>query len=201
MRSLRIWWHQRYLARFRSRGSSANNHVIAEAAGQLIASLAFDWFEESEKWGTEARALLEEEIAKNTFDSGVNREMAFEYHGFVAELGLLAALEADRANRPLDEHTWQALCRMVDVIAATVDAKFQPPRQGDGDDGKALVLGPTVTIDGKACLLLGASCSGPWPGGPLAHLMSAARSWHLSGGITMCSLDRRGDLVTSRTPA
>jgi hypothetical protein len=159
-----IWWHQRYLARFRSRGSSANNHVIAEAAAQLIASLAFDWFEESEKWSTEARALLEEEIAKNTFDSGVNREMAFEYHGFVAELGLLAALEADRANRPLDEQTWQSLCRMLDVIAATVDAKFQPPRQGDGDDGKALVLGPDSHNRWQGLLALGGQLFGalPW---------------------------------------
>jgi hypothetical protein len=32
-----IWWHQTYLSRFRSRGSSANNHVVAEAAGQLVA--------------------------------------------------------------------------------------------------------------------------------------------------------------------
>ncbi len=39
-----IRWHQQYLAGFRSRGSSANNHVIAEAAGQLVASCAFPWF-------------------------------------------------------------------------------------------------------------------------------------------------------------
>ncbi len=39
-----IYWHQRYLAAFRSRGSSANNHVIAEAAGQLVAACAFPWF-------------------------------------------------------------------------------------------------------------------------------------------------------------
>ncbi len=37
-----IWWHQHYLASFRSRGSSANNHVIAEAAGLLVGALAFD---------------------------------------------------------------------------------------------------------------------------------------------------------------
>ncbi len=39
-----IRWHQEYLAAFESRGSSANNHVIAEAAGQLAASCAFPWF-------------------------------------------------------------------------------------------------------------------------------------------------------------
>src|SRR5699024_5122650 len=34
--------HQRWLAAFASFGSSANNHVIAEAAGQLVAACAFD---------------------------------------------------------------------------------------------------------------------------------------------------------------
>ena len=34
-----IRWHQEFLAGFRSRGSSANNHVIAEAAGQLVGEL------------------------------------------------------------------------------------------------------------------------------------------------------------------
>ena len=42
-----IRWHQEYLAAFESKGSSANNHVIAEAAGQLAASCAFPWFPES----------------------------------------------------------------------------------------------------------------------------------------------------------
>ena len=53
-----IWWHQRYLAAFRSRGSSANNHVVAEAAGQLVAALAFPWFPESQKWADASAALL-----------------------------------------------------------------------------------------------------------------------------------------------
>ncbi len=42
-----VRWHQQYLAAFESRGSSANNHLIAEAAGQLAASCAFPWFGES----------------------------------------------------------------------------------------------------------------------------------------------------------
>jgi hypothetical protein len=162
-----IWWHQRYLARFRSRGSSANNHVIAEAAGQLIAGLAFAWFDESEKWAGAAGALLEKELANNTFATGVNREMAFEYHGFVAELGLLAAVEADRAGQSLGDQTWQVLCRMLDVVAATVDTKLHPPRQGDGDDGKGLVLGPSTGNRWASLLGIGAEIFGAapwWPG-------------------------------------
>ncbi len=50
-----IRWHQQYLAAFESRGSSANNHVIAEAAGQLAASCAFPWFAESGRWRRDSR--------------------------------------------------------------------------------------------------------------------------------------------------
>lgn len=161
-----IWWHQSYLAGFRSRGSSANNHVIAEAAGQLVAALAFDWFVESPRWAARAAAVLEGELAKNTFPSGVNREMATDYHGFVAELGLVAAAEADRAGRPLNSDTWQLLCRMLDVVAALVDVRLQAPRQGDGDDGRALVLGPPDANRWGGLLALGETVFGApdwWP--------------------------------------
>ena len=161
-----IWWHQRYLSGFRSRGSSANNHVIAEAAGQLVAALAFPWFEESDRWAARAAELLEAELERNTFPSGVNREMAFEYHGFVAELGLVAAAEADFAGAPLSEGTWELLCRMLDVGAATLDVELRAPRQGDGDDGKALLLGTPDDNRWKGLLALGAAVFGApawWP--------------------------------------
>ena len=135
-----IWWHQQYLANFRSRGSSANNHVIAEAAGLLVSALAFDWFAESPGWRDDAARILEEELERNTFQSGVNREMAFDYHGFVLELGVVAAVEAEWARHPLSDELWALLARMFDVIAATVDVTLRAPRYGDGDDGRALVL-------------------------------------------------------------
>ena len=55
-----IHWHQQYLAAFPSRGSSANNHVIAESAGQLVASCAFPWFPDSERWRKKSRACWNE---------------------------------------------------------------------------------------------------------------------------------------------
>ena len=150
-----IWWHQHYLASFRSRGSSANNHVIAEAAGLLVAALAFDWFAESSRWSEEAMGVLEQELATNTFPSGVNREMAFEYHGFVTELAVVSAVEADWAGRPLSSDTWALLYRMLNVVAATVDVSLRGPRQGDGDDGKALVLDPPTAERWPGLLAIG----------------------------------------------
>ena len=55
-----IYWHQRYLAAFRSRGSSANNHVIAEAAGQLVAQLRVRLVRQSPRWRDAAARLLEQ---------------------------------------------------------------------------------------------------------------------------------------------
>ena len=135
-----IRWHQQYLAAFRSRGSSANNHVIAEAAGQLMASCAFPWFPQSERWRRTSARLLERELIRNTFPSGVGRELASDYQCFVAELGLLAAVEADAAGHPLSAATWRRLCAMVDSAAAQVDQRLRPPRQGDSDEGRAFLL-------------------------------------------------------------
>ncbi|WP_202868175.1 heparinase II/III family protein [Kribbella sindirgiensis] len=164
-----IYWHQRYLAAFRSHGSSANNHVIAEAAGQLVGACAFPWFTKSAHWRADAAALLEKELDANTFPSGVNRELATDYHRFVSELGLYAALEADLAGHPLSPQTWALLTRTVDVAAAIVDTSLRPPRQGDDDEGMALVLDPPDISNWSAYLSLGAAVVGAapwWPSSP-----------------------------------
>ncbi|TNC28803.1 alginate lyase family protein [Amycolatopsis alkalitolerans] len=135
-----IWHHQRWLAAFPSRGSSANNHVIAESAGQLAASCAFGWFPESTMWRARATDSLDEHLARNTFDSGLNRELATEYHGLVLELGLAAAAEAEAAGTPVPDSTWRILLRMTDALASIVDDKLRPPRQGDADDGYGLIV-------------------------------------------------------------
>ena len=93
--------HQEWLARLPSHGSSANNHLVAEAAGQFAAGCAFPWFPESSAWREAAASSLRRELVRQTFASGLNRELATEYHGFVLELGLAAALEGELAGHPL----------------------------------------------------------------------------------------------------
>jgi hypothetical protein len=132
--------HQRYLELLPSHGSSANNHVIAEAAGQFAASCAFPWFPTSDRWREDASATLRRELDLQTFPSGLNRELATGYHGFVLELGLAAALEGEVAGHPLDARAWGVLRRMTDALAAVVDVGLRPPRQGDDDEGAGLLL-------------------------------------------------------------
>lgn len=135
-----IWHHQRWLAAFPSRGSSANNHVIAEAAGQFAAACAFGWFPSSARWRADALRSLERHLRANTFGSGLNRELATEYHGLVLELGLAAVAEADAAGVPVPAPVRLVLLRMTDALAAVVDNRLRPPRQGDADDGHGLIV-------------------------------------------------------------
>lgn len=161
-----IRWHQEYLAAFRSRGSSANNHVVAEEVGRLVAACAFPWFEESDQWRADAAVQLEHELAANTFPSGVNREQATDYHRFVAELGLVALVEADSAGHPLGERTRSLLAASLDAAASMLDVAGRPPRQGDGDEGRALVLDDPETDPWAVLLSEGAAVLGPAPWWP-----------------------------------
>jgi hypothetical protein len=165
-----IAWHQEFLSAFPSRGSSANNHIVAEAAGRLVAACAFPWYGRSGQWRRSAAGLLERELAANTFDDGLNRELATDYHRFVLELGLVAAVEADAGDVALSTATWERLARMLDAGAAILDASGRPPRQGDGDEGRALVIDDPERDPWATALATGAALLGTpdwWP--PMAN--------------------------------
>ncbi|MET9668263.1 alginate lyase family protein [Streptomyces sp. NPDC006475] len=161
-----IWHHQRWLAAFPSRGSSANNHIIAEAAGQFAAACAFGWFPSSARWRAGALRSLERHLHDNTFASGLNRELATEYHGLVLELGLAATAEADAAGVPLPASIRRVLQRMTDALAAVVDSRLRPPRQGDADDGHGLIVDGAGTDRWASLLATGDAVFGRlawWP--------------------------------------
>jgi hypothetical protein len=158
--------HQEYLARLRSHGSSANNHIIAEAAGQFAACCAFPCFAETPAWREDAAATLRREADLQTFESGLNRELASSYHVFVLELLLAAAVEGEAAGCPLGAGIWHRICAMIDALAAIVDVRGRPPRQGDGDHGRGPLLDHPDADPCASLLATGAALFGAcdwWP--------------------------------------
>ena len=176
--------HQEFLARLRSHGSSANNPIVAEAAGQFAACGAFPYFAETRQWREDAAAVLRREAQLQTFESGLNRELATSYHIFVLELLLAAAVEGEAAGYPLGAELWQRICAMVDALAATLDARGRPPRQGDGDHGRGLLLDHPDENPCPALLATGTALFGArpwWPHQDAADLRTLL--WrHLAGG-------------------
>ncbi len=176
--------HQDYLARLRSHGSSANNHVIAEEAGQFAACCAFPFFPESHDWRTHAAAVLRREARLQTFESGLNRELATSYHILVLELFLAAAVEGEASGHPLGSDFWHRICEMTDALAAVIDVRGRPPRQGDGDQGRGLVLDDPDANPCTSLLASGASFFGArdwWPAGAVKPDLRSLLWRHLAG--------------------
>ncbi len=162
-----LYGHSRYLSAFHSTGSSANNHVIAEWAGLFAAATAFPWFAESATWAATARAGLAREADAQTHPDGWNREQASGYHLFVAELLLAAALPARLAGTPAPA-VELVLSRMIDALAASLDGAGQPPRFGDADDARGLLVDAAGTTASASLLDAGRALFGADPWWPTA---------------------------------
>lgn len=124
-----------------SRGSSANNHLIGEAAGVYIASCYFDGFPSAAQWQLDSKAVLEREIIAQTYSDGCTREHAFGYQFFVIQFFMLCLhagkQTGDSFSRAFRDRLGQ-MYRFVDEISHDTG---RPPNMGDADDGYVLDLG------------------------------------------------------------
>lgn len=146
------------IARKYSRGSSANNHLIGEAAGVFIVTTMMPCLPQAESRSGQSRALLEHAILEQTQDDGGSAEHAFGYHMFAFEFFLIAALVARRSGHDFSHAYWTRLTRMLEFADAICEAG-PPPLFGDYDDGFVLDLGER-SPDPHPLLALGAAACG-----------------------------------------
>ncbi len=124
-----------------SRYSSANNHLIGEAAGVLIAATYFTSLKRSQRWRDRGRTILEREIVRQSHVDGGSREQGFGYHLFVLEFFTLAGLAARRGGLDFSKAYWNRLERMYEFAAALTEGGDDWPMIGDSDDGFVVDLG------------------------------------------------------------
>ena len=120
------------------------------------------------------------------------------------ELGLAAALEGELAGHPLGDEVWDTLRRMTDALAAVVDVRLRPPRQGDGDDGHGLLLDGPGYDRWASLLATGAALFGPapwWPAVPRKRRPDTAVDRGSPAGRSRPGPGRRVGRRCSRTPA
>jgi hypothetical protein len=130
-----VYQHCHFIARYWSRHSSANNHLLGEATGLFIASVTWPLWDESRRWTRQARAELTRGALEQTSTDGVNKEQAVWYHHAVADMMLIAGLVA-RANgfEPGGEY-WRRLEAMLEFLASIMDVAGNVPAIGDADEG------------------------------------------------------------------
>lgn len=132
--------HVHDITRKYSRGSSANNHRIGEAAGVFVACACLPQLAQADARAAASARILEEEILAQHFADGGNREQAFGYQLFVMQFLLVAAYTAKCTGRSFSAtylDRIDAILNFVDALTAAGPA----PLYGDADDGYVIDLG------------------------------------------------------------
>lgn len=128
-----LFQHAAFVARNRSRFSSANNHLIVELSGLAVAGRVLD----VPRWRDRGLSALACEAERQTFADGVNVEMATHYHLFVLEALLLVAW-LERAHGAPAPALDSVIARMAAYLDAITLRSGIVLHQGDNDDGKLL---------------------------------------------------------------
>ena len=137
-----VYQHAQFVRGYFSRYSSANNHLIGEAAGLFIAALTWPHWPSAKVWQTTAKAILETEAQRQNAPDGVNREQAVAYHHFVLDFLLLCLLAGKKNGLWFSVAYETRLEAMLEYLASIMDVNGNVPMFGDSDDGQVVRLTP-----------------------------------------------------------
>lgn len=135
-----IYKHCYFIDKNFSRFSSANNHLIGEAAGLFVASTIWPCWEESKAWQNKSFEILVEEMGRQNFTDGVNKEQAISYQQFVLDFFVLAGLLGEKNGIKFPAEYWSCLEQMLVLVASIMDKNGNMPNFGDADDGYVVRL-------------------------------------------------------------
>jgi len=136
-----VYRHVWEIRRKYSRGSSANNHIIGEAAGVFVATSYFPYLKNASRWNTQSREILCREILDQTYPDGGTREQAMGYHLFAMEFFVITGIVAGKVGMDFPPAYWSRLEKMFEYVAALSQAGRRLPMFGDYDEGYVLDLG------------------------------------------------------------
>ncbi len=135
-----IYRHCWFIHRNYSLFSSANNHLIGEAAGMFIACCALPEFSKTAKWRKRAYGILVRESRKQNHGDGVNKEQALSYQQFVLDFLVAAGLSGKANSIEFPKEYWFVVEKMLVYLLTIKDASGNFPQTGDEDDGYVLEL-------------------------------------------------------------
>ena len=129
------------LSRKFSQGSSANNHLVGEAAGVFIATVWLPDLPDAVRLRQQTRQILIDEIDRQFHVDGGTREQALGYQFFSVQFFTLCALLAERSGEPMPQGYMTRLQAGYDYLSAFGEGGAELPFYGDKDDGYVLELG------------------------------------------------------------
>lgn len=130
-----VYQHARFVRGYFSLHSSANNHLIGEAAGLFVAAVTWPHWSSVRAWLAAAKAILEREALLQNAPDGVNREQAVSYQQFVLDFLLLSLLAGKASGQRFSRAYESRIEAMLEYLASIMDAGGNVPTFGDADDG------------------------------------------------------------------
>jgi hypothetical protein len=125
--------HQWYTWRYRSFGSSANNHLLGELAGVILANARWPGFEKISAPLSEMKPVFEQEVLAQFASDGGNREQGLGYHLFSWEFCWQSVLALEAIGLTVSAAVHERLSKAADFFA-NMKQPNSPWDYGDSDD-------------------------------------------------------------------
>lgn len=131
--------HLYWLSRYPSRFSSANNHLVAEAAGLfMLGTLAPD-LPDARRAAAHGRRVLNEEALRQIFADGAPAEQSPTYGAFTVEMMLIAHAAAVAGGAPgLAQGALNRFAAFAAFVQSLTDRNGNVPHIGDDDEGRVI---------------------------------------------------------------
>ncbi len=118
--------------------SSANNHLIAEAAGLVVAGAAFNREGAAADWFDKGLSVLDREALLQILPDGTPAEQAFGYAPFISDLFVVASAAAEQIGASLAPEAMNRLYMMSRFLTIMSGFPGGTPHVGDSDDARVI---------------------------------------------------------------
>ncbi|MBC7879572.1 MAG: alginate lyase family protein [Anaerolineales bacterium] len=136
--------------------STQSNHTISEACGLWLVGILFPELNDSEKYLSLGRKLLEEEAVKQIFPDGSYSMYSLNYHRFILQIYFYAMRLGELNNSPLSESVKRVVTKSIDHLYQLIDPQTgQMPVYGSNDGALVLSLNNCDFTDYRPLLQLG----------------------------------------------
>ncbi len=135
-----LYRHAEFVQRYMEDFGSGGNHLVADAAGLVMAGHFFGDNRGARAWAETGWSILTREIERQVGADGVDYEASMAYHGFVFEMFDWPARARASLGLPIPESYRARLSAMDDFSAAATGPDGALPLWGDNDDGHVLPI-------------------------------------------------------------
>lgn len=132
--------HGYWLKRYPSRFSSANNHLIAEAAALFALGACWPELEEASQYASYGRQVLNDQVLKQICPDGVGAEQSPTYTSFTLEWYLLCLRIAEETDAPFAPPVLDQVRKAGRHLLWLMDCGGNVPRIGDDDEGRVFAF-------------------------------------------------------------